>query len=63
MGKAERYIRSAINRAASEGFYEIAVDKTLMPENLVLKLMDENYNIREWRGNLVINWNVTGAVE
>lgn len=60
MNKAERYIRSAINRAASDGLYEIAVDKTLVPEKLVLKLMDENYNIREWRGNLVINWSILG---
>lgn len=60
MGKAERYIRSAINRAASEGLYEIAVDKTLVPAFLVLKLMDENYIIREWRGNLVISWSIEG---
>lgn len=60
MCKAERYIRSAINRAASEGLYEIAVDKTLVPAFLVLKLIDENYIIREWRRNLVISWSIEG---
>lgn len=60
MNKAERYIRSAINRAASNGLYEVPVEKTLVPKELVLKLMDEGYRISEWRDNLIINWSILG---
>lgn len=61
MNKAERYIRSTINKAASDGLYEIAIEKTLVPKELALQLMDEGYRLREWRGNLVINWSIVGA--
>lgn len=60
MNKAERYIRSAINRAASDGLYEIPVEKTLVPKELVLKLVNEGYRIYEWKDNLIINWNIFG---
>ena len=60
MNKAERYIRSAINRAASEGLYEIPIEKTLIPKGLALKLINEGYRISEWKDNLVISWNISG---
>ena len=60
MNKAERYIRSAINRAASDGLYEIPVEKTLISKELILKLMDEGYRISEWRDNLIIDWSILG---
>lgn len=60
MNKAERYIRSAINKAASDGLYEIPVEKTLISKELILKLMDEGYRISEWRDNLIINWGILG---
>lgn len=60
MNKAERYIRSAINRAASDGLYEVPIEKTLVPKALALKLMDEGYRIYEWKDNLIINWSILG---
>jgi hypothetical protein len=60
MNKAERYVRSAINRAASEGLYEIPIEKTLIPRELALKLINEGYRISEWKDNLVISWDILG---
>ena len=60
MNKAERYIRSAINRAASDGLYEVSIEKTLVPREIALKLMDEGYRIYKWRDNLIINWSIFG---
>lgn len=60
MNKAERYIRSAINRAANEGLYEIPIEKTLIPRELALKLINEGYRISEWKDNLVISWDILG---
>jgi hypothetical protein len=60
MDKAERYVRSAINRAASEGLYEIPIEKTLIPRELALKLINEGYRISEWKDNLVISWDILG---
>lgn len=60
MNKAERYIRSAINRAASDGLYEVPIEKTLVPKEVALKLMDEGCRIYEWRDNLIINWSILG---
>ena len=61
MNKTERYVRSAINRAASDGLCEIPIEKTLISRELVLELIDEGYQIHEWKDNLIINWSIVDS--
>lgn len=58
MDKAERYLRSTINLAASEGIYEIAIQESLIPKELLEQLILEHYSLKRWKDNIVINWSV-----
>ena len=60
MDKAERYVRSTINFAASRGEYEVAIQESLIPKELREQLRNEHYNLKRWRDNIVINWSVVG---
>ena len=58
MDKAERYVRSTINFAASRGEYEVAIQESLIPKGLLEQLKNEHYNLKRWKDNIVINWSV-----
>lgn len=60
MDKAERFVRSSINLAASEGKYEIAIQESLIPKELMEQLILEHYGLKRWKDNIVINWSVVG---
>lgn len=60
MDKAERYVRSTINFAASRGEYEVAIQESLIPKELLEQLKNEHYNLKHWKDNIVINWSVVG---
>lgn len=60
MDKAERYVRSTINFAASRGEYEVAIQESLIPKELLEQLILEHYGLRRWKDNIVINWSVVG---
>lgn len=60
MNKAERFVRSSINFAASRGEYEVAIQESLIPKELLEQLKNEHYNLRRWKDNIVINWSVVG---
>lgn len=60
MDKAERYVRSTINFAASRGEYEVAIQESLISKELLEQLKNEHYNLKRWKDNIVINWSVVG---
>lgn len=60
MDKAERYVRSTINFAASRGEYEVAIQESLIQKELLEQLKNEHYNLKRWKDNIVINWSVVG---
>lgn len=60
MDKAERFVRSSINFAASRGEYEVAIQESLIPKELLEQLKNEHYNLKRWKDNIVINWSVVG---
>ncbi len=60
MDKAERYVRSTINFAASRGEYEVAIQESLIPKELLEQLKNEHYNLKRWKDNIIINWSVIG---